>query len=185
LNYVKQWGDDGGQDHDAYGYNMEAGYTLGHAWKPRFMANLGYASGDKNPNDNTSQRFERLFGFARPWSHSNYIQMENIRAVKVRGELNPTASLKFDFGYSWYDLASATDRWAATNLRDTTGKSGKEIGQEFDIYAQFTVNKYLGMVVGYSYFMAGDFAKATSQKVQPGRDADTHYVWVDATVVAF
>ncbi|MEO6423053.1 MAG: alginate export family protein [Candidatus Nitrotoga sp.] len=185
LNYVKQWGEDGGQDHDAYGYNMEAGYTLGHAWKPRVMANLGYASGDKNPNDNTSQRFERLFGFARPWSHSNYIQMENIRAVKVRGELNPTSTLKIDFGYSWYDLASATDRWAATNLRDTTGKSGKEIGQEFDIYAQFPVNKYLGMVVGYSYFMAGDFAKATSQKVQPGRDDDTHYVWVDATVVAF
>ncbi len=185
LNYVKQWGDDGGQDHDAYGYNMEAGYTLGHAWKPRVMANLGYASGDKNPNDNTSQRFERLFGFARPWSHSNYIQMENIRAVKVRGELNPTASLKFDFGYSWYDLASATDRWTATGLRDTTGKSGKEIGQEFDIYAQFPVNKNLGMVVGYSYFMAGDFAKATSQKMQPGRDDDTHYVWVDANVVAF
>jgi len=185
LNYIKQWGDDGGQDHDAYGYNMEAGYTLGHAWKPRVMANLGYASGDKNPNDNTNQRFERLFGFARPWSHSNYIQMENIRAVKVRGALNPTDTFKVDFGYSWYDLASATDRWAATKLRDETGKSGKKIGQEFDIYAQFQVNKHLGMVVGYSYFMAGDFTKSTSQKVQLGRDDDTHYVWIDATVVAF
>jgi len=185
LNYVKQWGTGNGQDHDAYGYNMESGYTFNHAWKPRVMANLGYASGDKNPNNKKSQRFERLFGFARPWSHTDYIQMENIRATKIRGEFNPTATLKIDFGSSWYKLASATDRWAGANLRDTTGKSGKDIGQEIDVRAQFPVNKYLGMVIGYSYFMAGDFAKATSQKVTPGRGADSHLVWIDATVVAF
>ena len=185
LNYVKQWGDDGGQDHDAYGYNAEAGYTFNHAWKPRVMANLGFASGDKNPNDNRSQRFEHLFGFSRPWSHTDYIQMENIHATKLRGEFNPTATLKVDFGYSWYKLASATDRWVAANLRDTTGKSGKDIGQEIDARLQFPVNKYLSMVIGYSYFMAGDFAKATSQKVLTGRQNDSHYVWVDATVVAF
>ena len=186
LNYVKQWGTDNRQDHDAYGYDMEAGYTFNHAWKPRFMANLGYASGDKNPNDNKSQRFERLFGFLRPWSHTDYIQLENIHATKLRGEFSPTATLKVDFGYSWYKLASATDRWgAANNLRDTTGKSGKDMGQEFDIRAQFPVNKYLGMVLGYSYFMAGDFAKATSQKVTPGRGENSHLVWIDATVVAF
>ncbi|RFC36416.1 MAG: Alginate export [Candidatus Nitrotoga sp. LAW] len=186
LNYVKQWGSDNGQDHDAYGYNMESGYTFNHAWKPRVMANLGYASGDKNPNDNKSQRFERLFGFARPWSHTDYIQMENIRATKLRGEFNPIATLKLDFGYSWYKLASATDRWAGgNNLRDITGKSGKDIGDEFDMRAQFSVNKHLSMVVGYSYFMAGDFAKATSQKVTLGRGENSHLVWIDATVVAF
>lgn len=185
LNYVKQWGRDNGQDHDAYGYNTEAGYTFDHAWKPRFMANMSYASGDKNPNDKTSQRFERLFGFARPWSHTDYIQMENINAVKLRGELNPIANLKLDFGYSWYKLASATDRWGAANLRDTTGKSGKDIGDEFDIRAQFPVNKHLGMVIGYSYFMGGDFSHATSQKVTPGRGDNSHLVWIDATVVAF
>ena len=186
LNYLKQWGEDGGLNQDSYGYNMEAGYTFGnHPWKPRFMANMDYASGDANPADQTSQRFERLFGFNRPLSHSNYILMENIRAVKLRGEFSPAASLKVDFGYSWYDLASATDRWAASGYRDTSGKSGKEIGQEFDIRAQFPVTKYLSMVAGYSYFMAGDFAQAQSQKQQPGRDNDTHYVWIDATVVAF
>ncbi|CAH1903755.1 Molybdenum-pterin binding domain-containing protein [Candidatus Nitrotoga sp. HW29] len=186
LNYVKQWGTDNGQDHDAYGYNMESGYTFSHAWKPRVMANLGYASGDKNPNDNKSQRFERLFGFARPWSHTDYIQMENVRATKVRGEFSPTATLKLDFGYSWYKLASATDRWSGgNNLRDATGKSGKNIGDEFDMRAQFPVNKHLSMVVGYSYFMAGDFAKATSQKIMPGRGENSHLVWIDATVVAF
>ncbi|RFC33935.1 MAG: Alginate export [Candidatus Nitrotoga sp. SPKER] len=186
VNYVKQWGTDNGQDHDAYGYNLESGYTFSHAWKPRVMANLGYASGDKNPNDKTSQRFERLFGFARPWSHTDYIQMENIHATKIRGEFAPTATLKLDLGYSWYKLASATDRWSGgNNLRDTTGKSGKDIGDEFDMRAQFPVNKYLSMVVGYSYFMAGDFAKATSQKLTPGRGENSHLVWIDATVVAF
>ena len=185
LSYIKQWGDDGGQVHDAYNYDVEAGYTFAHAWKPRVMAYRGYASGDKNPNDSTSQRFERLFGFFRPLSHSNLIVMENFQANKLRGEFNPTVSLKVDFGYSWYKLASATDRWTVPNLRDTTGKSGKDIGQEIDVRAQFPVTKYLSMVIGYSYFMAGDFAKATSQKVTPGRGEDSHLVWIDATVVAF
>jgi hypothetical protein len=72
-----------------------------------------------------------------------------------------------------------------TNLRDKTGKSGNDIGQEIDVRAQFPVTKYLSMVIGYSYFMAGDFAKTTSQKVTPGRGEDSHLVWIDATVVAF
>jgi hypothetical protein len=89
LSYIKQWGNDGGKVQDAYDYDAEAGYTFAHAWKPRVMAYRGYASGDKNPNDNKSQRFERLFGFFRPLSHSNLIVMENFQANKLRGEFNP------------------------------------------------------------------------------------------------
>ncbi|RFC32265.1 MAG: Alginate export [Candidatus Nitrotoga sp. SPKER] len=186
VNYVKQWGEDGGLDHDAYGYNLEAGYTVEHAWKPRVSGSIGFASGDKNPNDKKSQRFERLFGFARPWSNNDYIQMENIHASKVRFELNPTSKLKIDFGYNWYELASATDRWnGGANLLDTTGKSGKNIGEEFDIRVRYPISKYIGLNVGYAYFMAGDFTKKTSQLIQPGRKDNSSFLYVETSLYAF
>ncbi|CAH1904012.1 Alginate_exp domain-containing protein [Candidatus Nitrotoga sp. HW29] len=186
LNYAKQWGDDGGLDHDAYAYNLEAGYTAEHVWKPRLSASVGFASGDKNATDRSSQRFERLFGFARPWSNNDYIQMENIHASKVRVELNPTSKLKIDFGYNWYELASATDRWnGGANLRDTTGKSGKNIGEEFDIRVRYPISKYIGLNVGYAYFMAGDFTKKTSQLVQSGRKDNSSFLYVETSLYAF
>lgn len=186
ANYVKQWGEDGGLDHDAYGYSLEAGYTASHAWKPRLSGLISFASGDKNPQDNTNQRFERLFGFARPWSNNDYIQMENIHASKVRVELNPDGELKFDFGYNRYRLASVTDRWSGgANLRDQTGNSGKNIGQEFDMRVRHSINKYVGLIVGYTYFMAGDFTKNTSRLIEPERKANSNFLYIETTFQAF
>ena len=186
ANYVKQWGEDGGLDHDAYGYSVEAGYTASHAWKPRLSGLISFASGDKNPKDNTNQRFERLFGFARPWSNNDYIQMENIHASKVRVELNPDGELKFDFGYNRYRLASATDRWSGgANLRDQTGNSGKNIGQEFDMRVRHSINKYVGLIVGYAYFMAGDFTKKTSRLIEPERKENSNFLYIETTFHAF
>ncbi len=185
LNYVKQWGKDGVLDQDAYAYNLEAGYTAELPWKPRFSASFGFASGDKNPTDGTNNRFERLFGFARPWSNNDYFQMENIVTSKLRIEFTPLKSLKVDTGISSYKLASATDRWNNAGLRDQTGKSGDDVGSEFDIRFRFPITKYVGMNIGYAYFKAGDFTKSTSQKLDPGRKDNSNFLYVETSVSAF
>lgn len=186
LNYARQWGEDGGLDHDAYTYSLEAGYTTEHPWKPRFSGNTSYASGDKNPNDNSSQRFERLFGFNRPLSNNDYALLTNIQVFKLRAELNPVDSLKIDFGYSWLKLASATDAWVpGALLRDSTGNSGRDIGQEFDIRVRYPISKYMGLIVGYAHFMAGEFTKKTSQLREPGRSESSDFLYVETTVTAF
>ncbi len=186
LNYAKQWGTDGGLNHDAYTYSLETGYTTEHPWKPRFSGNTTYVSGDKNPNDNTSQHFDRLFGFNRPLSNNDYALMTNIQVFKLRMELSPTDKLKVDFGYTWIKLASATDAWVpGANLRDSTGKSGNDVGQEFDIRVRYPIRKNMALTVGYAYFMAGDFTKKTSQLVEPGRNANSNFLYVETTVTAF
>ena len=185
LNYAKQWGRDGALDHDAYAYNLEAGYTAEIPWKPRFSWSFGFASGDKNPTDGSSQRFERLFGFARPWSNNDYFQMENIVTNKLRVEFTPLQKLKVDAGVSSYNLASATDRWNNAGLRDQTGKSGDDVGSEFDIRFRYPVNKYLALNIGYAYFKAGDFTIKTSQKLDPGRKDNSTFVYVETSVFAF
>ncbi|KQT34207.1 alginate export family protein [Methylophilus sp. Leaf414] len=202
ASYVKQWGHQDQKnatgrvtaelDHDAYAYNAEIGYSPAHPWKPRFSASYGVASGDKNPNDGKNERFERLFGFARPWSNDDYIQMENIRTPKIRVEFDPKVpyleNVKVDTGFSWYRLDSATDRWqAGANLRDTTGNSGKDLGKEFDLRVRFPLNQYAGLNIGYAYFWAGDFVKDRSRLVagQSDRDGNSKFFYTELTLYGF
>lgn len=185
LNYARQWGQDGALNHDAYAYNLEAGYTAELPWKPRFSWSFGFASGDKNSADGSSQRFERLFGFARPWSNNDYFQMENIVTNKLRFEFTPVDKFKVDFGFSSYNLASATDRWNNADLRDSSGNSGDDVGSEFDIRFRYPVSKYLALNIGYAYFKAGDFTKSTSQKIDPGRKDSSNFLYVETSVFAF
>jgi hypothetical protein len=206
ASYVKQWGNvqrftDNRLvkvNHDAYAYNAEVGYTFKHPWKPRLSAFYGVASGDKRTpsgaDQTDNQRFDRLFGFARPWSNDDYIQMENIRTPKVRLEFDPKLSfldnVKVDTGFSWYRLDSASDRWnAGGNLSDRTGSSGKDLGKEFDLRVRFPINQYASLNIGYAYFWGGDFVKNSVQipanKNDPGRDANSEFFYTELTLLGF
>lgn len=202
ASYVKQWGHQdrlnnsdsfvAQLDHDAYAYNAEIGYSFKNPWNPRFSAFYGVASGDKNPTDGKNHRFERLFGFARPWSNDDYIQMENIRTPKLRLEFNPRLAfldnVKVDTGFSWYRLDSATDRWnAGANLRDQTGNSGNDLGKEFDMRVRFPINQHASLNLGYAHFWAGDFVKDTSRRVagQADRDTESDFFYTELTLYGF
>lgn len=199
ASYAKQWGNQdrlnnagafiSELDHYAYAYNAEIGYSFNHPWKPRLSASYGFASGDNNPTDSKNQRFERLFGFARPWSNNDYFQIENIVAPKVRAEFEPKLAwlpgLKVDTGYSWYRLDSASDRWNGSGLRDNTGQSGKDVGEEVDIRVRFPINKYVAANLGYAKFWAGDFTETTSQRIDPQRREDSNFFYTEISVSAF
>ncbi|MCB5185078.1 alginate export family protein [Methylobacillus gramineus] len=191
ASYYRQWGEEdrtptAKRDHRAYSYIAEVGYTADHAWKPRFSANYGVASGNKASSVGTQERFDRLFGFARPWSSNDYIQMENVNSTKIRAEFSPFTGVNIDTGYSWYKLDSATDRWnAGNNLTDATGNSGRDLGEEWDIRVRFPVIDKVSANVGYAYFKGGDFTKATSQRIEAGRKDTSNFFYVELTVSAF
>lgn len=204
ASYIKQWGEvqrlvSGSLitvDHDAYAYNAELGYSFKHPWKPRFSVFYGVASGDKTtPSgaDRTdSTRFDRLFGFARPWSNDDYIQMENIRTPKVRLEFEPKVSfldrVQVDTGFSWYRLDEASDRWnAGANLQDRTGRSGRDLGKEYDLRVRFPLNQYASLNLGYAHFWAGDFVKTTSRRVtgESDRSASSDFFYTELTLLGF
>lgn len=199
ASYVKQWGKQdrlsntgvfiAELDHDAYAYNAEIGYSFNHPWKPRLSGFYGVASGDKNPTDGKNQRFERLFGFARPWSNNDYFQMENIIAPKIKLEFEPKIAwlpgVRVDTGYSWYRLDSSSDRWNGAGLRDNTGRSGKDVGEEVDVRVRFPINKHIAANLGYAHFWAGDFTKTTSQAIDPNRREDSNFFYTEISISAF
>ncbi len=199
AQYIQQWGDQQRinkdrsitkEKQDAYAYNAELGYTFKNPWKTRLSAFYGVASGDRDPANKSNERFERLFGFARPWSNDDYIQMENIEATKVHAEFEPPQffieKLKVDVGYNWYRLRSNTDRWNGINgsdLRDKEGNSGKDIGQEFDVRLRFPVNDYIATNIGYAHFWAGDFTKRTLN--DPERKNTSNFLYVEMSFYGF
>ena len=211
-SYNKQWGNverltkiDGRDtivdvDHDAHAYNFELGYSFKHPWKPRLSAFYGVASGDRQTptgTDRTSmERFDRLFGFARPWSNDDYIQMENIRTPKVRIEFDPKLSfldnVKVDTGFSWYRLDSASDRWnAGGDLSDRTGKSGRDLGKEYDLRVRFPINQYASLNIGYAYFWGGDFLRNAMSipkptgRGTPDRSDTSQFFYTELTLLGF
>ena len=82
VSGLYQFGEVDDQTHNAWAATVDLGYTFEHAWKPRVGVFFGYVTGDRNPDDQQDNRFDRLFGFARPWSSNDYIQMENVNTPK-------------------------------------------------------------------------------------------------------
>ncbi|SEL18915.1 alginate export family protein [Nitrosovibrio tenuis] len=197
FNLIYQFGRNSGQRHEAHGYTLEAGYTFQHSWKPRLSAFYGYATGDRHPNDNVDNRFERFFGFARPWSADDYIVFENIKAPKIKLEFQPAKDLRIDGGYSWYWLASRTDRF--NNLmdgnnsaiqnpgfnRDPSGRSGDFIGHNFDIRARYKLTPNIDTTVGYSHFTSGEFTRNRQIAALGRSPGSSDFFYVEVVLSAF
>ncbi len=179
FSYNKQEGNDGPRKHDALGYTGELGYTFAQPWKPRLSAVWNFGSGDDNPDDQHSGRFDRLFGFARPFSQNDYFQFENIEATKLHFELTPSKTLQWDAGFSWYSLNSATDRWNNAGLRDPTGQSGTYVGHEADTRLVWTPSRYFQTELLYAYFKSGTFAE------NAGRGGTSNLFFAQFTFSAF
>jgi hypothetical protein len=197
FNLIYQFGRNGGERHEAHGYTLEAGYTFKHDWKPRISAFYGYATGDRNPNDNVNNRFERFFGFARPWSADDYVVFENIKAPKLKLEFQPVKDLRIDGGYSWYWLASSTDRF--NNLldgntsarrnpgfnRDVTGQSGDFIGHNFDVRARYKLTERIDTTIGYSHFVGGNFTRNRQIAALGRSPRGSDFLYVEVVISAF
>lgn len=179
TQYLRQSGSDNGLKHEALAYVGEVGYTFNHPWKPRLSTAYNFASGDDVPNDRQSGRFERLYGFARPFSQDDYFVFENLKAPKLRAEFSPTKDLQFDTGFNWYYLDSSTDRWVNAGLRDSKGRSGVYIGHEFDARLQWRQSQYFQTEVLYAYFKSGEFAR------KAGRGGTSNFVFVQLSFSAF
>ncbi|GAL85449.1 hypothetical protein MYP_2678 [Sporocytophaga myxococcoides] len=194
VTYNQQLGTDNNKKQRAYAITAEIGYKFQYGWKPRFSLFYGYASGDRNPNDDVNNRFERFYGFARPWSADDYIVMENIIAPKARVEFEPGKKLKVDFSYSFYWLASRTDRFnnlfnVPTNPdapnRDKTGQSGVYLGHGPDGRIRFEVLKFIKTAIGYSHYFNGTFVKNRQEVAYNNSTLGSNFFYIETMVNFF
>jgi hypothetical protein len=130
-------------DHFAHFEHLEIGYTWAQAWMPRINADFDYASGDDNPRDSDNERFDTLFGARRfdfgPTGMYGPFARSNLLSPGLRLNLQPTGAVKLMVSYRGFWLASDTDAWTTSGVRDRSGATGSFIGQQIEARLRWEV----------------------------------------------
>ena len=137
-------------------------------WHPRAFAQYDYASGDKNPNDGAHGTFDTMY----PTAHDRFgitdqFGWQNIVARRAGFTLEPRRRWTVTAQYLDFWLARANDSLYNTSggsiVRDAAGKSGTHIGEEFDVYTWFELDRHLNLGMGVGHLMAGAFLALTTK----------------------
>jgi hypothetical protein len=169
FTYLYRGGDFSHDDIRAYGYHILLAYNFQLDWKPRLSMEYSYASGDSNPSDNDHETFQRPFGAKWPvYGRMNLFEWSNIRDMQVNLELKPAKWFSITVIFHKFMLAERKDAWYlnAMAYRDKTGKSGDDVGREFDIIAVFKLPHGNKIMVGFGHFWPDEFAKKTASHKQ-------------------
>ncbi len=165
-------------DHFAQFVHMAIGYTFDAAWQPRVQFAYDFASGDSNPSDNKSGRFDTLFG-ARRWEYGptgifGAIARSNLSSPELRLEVKPDARCDAMFAWRGIWLAQGRDQWTTARLTDSTGLTSNFVGHQIEGRVRYNlVPKSLLFDVGAAHVFAGDFMNDVAQS----RGEDSTYVY--------
>ncbi len=132
-------------------------------WKPSLLAEYNYASGDRNPKDNTIGTFDQLY----PTNHSIYGVADQIgrrNTSNVRGGiwLRPHKSVLIKTeGHSFW-LASRYDALYAANGAVSVpavagGAKYGHVGTEFDITGEVKLSRYYVFGAQFGHLFPGRF----------------------------
>ncbi len=157
--------------------HAELGYTLPGGWQPHVSLELDRASGDK-PGGRYG-RFDTLFGMRRadlaPSGLYNAVGRTNLLALGLRVEAVPSKRLDLFAAYRPLWLASATDSFSTTNVRDGSGQSGAFAGHQIEARLRYWLMpsrlrfEWNGLLLAKGRFLrealnapGGDWTKYTS-----------------------
>jgi len=143
--------------------HAEAGYRWTSAWKPRIAFEYEYASGDETSGE--YNRFDTLFGMRRaeiaPAGLYNSVGRANINSPGIRLEVEPSPAWDAFIGWKALWLASDTDAFSTTGVRDVTGSSGNFAGNQIDARVRYwLVPQTLRLETNLVYLAKGDFLKS-------------------------
>ncbi len=171
-------------DHFAHQQHGQIGYTFDLPWSPRFLVQYDYASGDRDPDDDDNERFDTLFG-ARRWEYGptgiwGAFARSNINTPGYRLFVRPADAVSAFIAHRLFWLASSTDAWTASGVRDRTGQSGTFIGHQLEASVQWSaIPRNLILEAGWAYLIKGEFAEDAPNA--PADKGDSNYLYTQIT----
>jgi hypothetical protein len=146
-------------------------------WNPTLWGYFDYASGDPNPDKHGSfNTFNQLFPFNHYYSWTDLVGRQNIFNPNIHLWLFPTNWITIWTQYHHFWLASPKDALynsaGVAILRDPTGMSGSNVGDEFDFIINFCLSKHASLLVSYDELFGGRFVRDNSKHP----DASTTYI---------
>jgi hypothetical protein len=160
-------------DHFAHFHHAEMGYTLDRKWSPRGALLFDYASGDDNPTDDESNRFDTLFS-ARRFDHGptgiwGAFARSNIQSPGYSLSAKPTSAVEAEVKHRLYWLASDTDAWTPSGARDASGNSSSFVGHQFEAMVRWDILPgNVRAEIGGAHLFAGDFIEEAPNATHRG-----------------
>lgn len=163
--------------------HAEAGVSLDSAWSPRLSAEFDYASGDDG--DPAFGRFDTLFGMRRaelaPSGLYNAVGRANILTPGLRIEASPNARVDLFLAGRLLWLASDTDSFSTTGVRDAAGRSGDFAGRQLDGRVRWWIlPAALRLELTGVWLSKADFLKAAPNAPRTG---DSRYLSLNLTAL--
>jgi hypothetical protein len=161
--------------------HADAGYTYSGAWRPRVSFEFDYASGDDGGAG--FGRFDTLFGMRRadlaPAGLYNPISRTNLIAPGVRIETAPSKRVDLMATYKPLWLASDSDSFSGTGVRDPAGRSGRFAGHQLDARLRYwLLRQALRFEANAIWLDKGRFLREAPNAADPD---DTLYVSLNLT----
>lgn len=121
--------------------HADLGYSFAGDWAPRLAMEFDYASGDR-PGGRYG-RFDTLFGMRRadlaPSGLYNAIARTNLMTTGLRVEAAPSTRLDGFATYRAMWLAAREDAFSSTNVRDSSGQSGRFAGHQMEARLRYWI----------------------------------------------
>ncbi|MBX7257881.1 MAG: alginate export family protein [Candidatus Hydrogenedentes bacterium] len=175
-----QYGDDDA-DFEAWGANLEVGYTFDFTWTPRVFLGGAYFDGEDNRdlsfgewmnpyyafNPKSSVSFNRLFS---NWEYSEFFDNSDLsNAWIARGgvSVKPTESVEVLLAVSYFETLEEFDQPAyftfgnfkvplAPALSFWTQESDQYLGTEVGLYVTYDYSEDLQFKAGWAHLFTGD-----------------------------
>lgn len=152
-------------------FHADVGYTFAAPWRPRVSLRFDRASGD-GPGA-TFGRFDTLFGMRRaelaPSGLYNSVGRANLSSPALRLELVPSGRSDVCVNYRPLWLASRTDAFSTSGVRDQSGGAGNFAGHQIEARVRhWIVQDALRFEANALLLLKGRFLKAAPNATGPG-----------------
>lgn len=169
--------------HRAFFAHATLARTFAGRWQPRLLILYDYASGDRDPFDESFERFDTLYGARRfelgPTGLYGALARANISSPCLRLDLLPHSRVRAAVAYRPAWLASARDFWIPTGIRDVTGGSGAFLGHQIEGAVQWDLlPANLRLEAGVAWLRLGEFPTSAPNGLEEGENPLYAYVQV-------
>jgi len=194
-------------DYDAWGCNLELGYTFNVAWTPRVHFGYTFLDGKDNRDitfgqwlgflfnpfytPSASVSFNRLFS---NWSHSAILdgsEMSNVHILCMGLEASPTENIELSLDVGHYLADEVFDRPVVPLLGFWTRENDDDLGWEVDTNITYHYSEDLCLCVGWDHLFVGEglregsFTASNGLDFNGGSDGDDADYWYFETGISF
>lgn len=159
-------------DHEAIMVHAHLGYRFADRWNSRLVLRTDYASGDRNPGDDESNRFDTLYG-ASPFDFGmtgiyGAFSRANVISSILKWEFSPISGYSVELGYRTGWVEEEEDVHVPSNVLDSLDETNTFIGQQLETRVRFNLSEHILADFGGIYLHKGELLRDAANAADAG-----------------